>query len=74
MISIASTLLAIATFEVTAAAKEVGGQSSNKIINVLDYYTIDKFLSKKGPNIIKDIFLLRLQMTWNALSLGAELV
>ena len=40
MISIASTLLAIATFEVAAAAKDIGGYSSNGIINVLDYYTI----------------------------------
>ena len=41
MISIASTLLAIATFEVAAAANDIGGYSSNGIINVLDYYTIN---------------------------------
>ena len=42
MISITSTLLAIASFEVVGAAKDIGGHSSNEIINVLDYYTIDK--------------------------------
>ena len=48
MISIISTLLVIASFEVAGAAKDIGGHSSNEIINVLDYYTIDKLFFRAG--------------------------
>ena len=60
MISIISTLLVIASFEVAGAAKDIGGHSSNEIINVLDYYTIDKFFQLKDIKFLEtSIFIIQ---------------